>query len=409
MLAVETLRHNLQLFRAMCEDRLRREGVSPQGVRSVADLVALEDVLAGGQPFRGELFGPLSSFANLCASGNLPGAFSPANLGDACVALGAVLASKGLGRWRFEPALTKRSAEKLGFERVGGGLDRMQRENRSGWEAHASDNASFIRWALERVPHPGTAVVVGAARSHDLPLGELAARFEKVIVVDVCEPADTRAGVKRAIADASALERVAIERFDLTGSYNQFVADAGAIVARAGSEGDAERELDDLVSAYDVDERDVRLCREDVEPDFAVSSMVLTQLGLPYKAFVGRAFRARGFDPERVRAGILGDSLTALSCRVEQQHIAALLRLPKLSVLTSDVREGPVTLRPTGEVVALAPSQSQLSVPTLSDRVPSGVTPLARGEWDWLRVVPRRPGAPGSLMNVEGLVFARSS
>jgi hypothetical protein len=323
--------------------------------------------------------------------------------------LGELLASQGKGRWRFDPGLTKRVAGELGLDRTGKGLDQTERENRPGWDRHASENVRFVLTALEQVPHPGTAVVLGATRSHDLPLADIVARFERVIIVDVTREDDTRANAARAVVRPELLERISVERFDLTGSYNQFVSDVSALVSRATTASDAERAIDELVSEYDVPADSVRLTAADVEPDLAISSMVLSQLGLPYKAFVARAFRARGFGPERVREGILEQSLAALACRVEQHHIGALLRIPKQAVLTSDVREVAVTLGPQGDLVALGAPRSQLAVRYLTDRIPSRVTPRAEAAWEWLRIVPKRPGAEGSLMSVEGVVLERQN
>jgi hypothetical protein len=387
---------------------MRSEGSSPKGLQTVADIEELWAVFSGARPFRGRLFGMLSGFANMLASGTLPPEFSRTNFGDACAALGEVAASKGLARWRFDPALSDDAADQLGVDRAGAGLDKTQSENQRGWQRHAAENTRFILAAINRVPSRQTAVVVGGARSHDLPLAEIAARFERVVIVDVCQAESSRENAARAIADHAALARVVVERFDLTGCYNQFVADVGAVVASAANETDAEREIDDLVSAYDVAPDIVGLCGADVEPDFAVSSMVLTQLGLPFKPFVEAAFRTRGFRPERVREGSLGDTLSALACRVEQNHISALLRVPELAVLSSDVRETPVTLGPTGELLPVGPPRSQLAVRSLSGRVPSGVVPLAQAAWDWLRVVPKHTGTTGSLMNVESVVLARA-
>lgn len=404
---LDILRRDLRLFRGLYEETWRRQGSPPSGLGGLSDLSELDQVFAGARPFRGALLKPLSAFSNLLSSGSAPPGLSSLNLGDAWGALGEVLAEKGAARWRFDPALTPRTATELGLDRAGTGLDETQRENRDGWERHASENARFVLAALERAPRGGTAVLVGAARAHDLPLSELVSHFAHVVIVDVCEVEDIRAGVARAIRDPALLERTTLERFDLTGSYNQFVTDIGGIVARAQDEAEAERNVDEYVSSYDVPADAVRLCESRTEPDFALSSMVLTQLGLPYKAFTARAFRARGFDAARVHDGVLDASLSALSCRVEQHHVAALLRLPKVAVLSSDVREGPVTVGPRGELVGLEPPRSQLAVKRLADRIPSRVEPLATTAWNWLRVVPRRPGARGSLMSVEGVVLGR--
>jgi hypothetical protein len=406
MTQLDTLRRDLRLFSELYERTLTSSG-APSDRRETRELAALQALFAGERPFRGELLKPLSAFANLLASGKLGNEFSRSNLGDACVALGELGRSSGSCRWRFDPDLKNRTAEQLGFDRVGKGLDRVQTDNRIGWQSHAEENVRFILSALSRVQSSNVAVVVGASRSHDLPLDQLAARFARLIVVDVGDVADTHSNAARAIRDPEALRRVSVERFDLTGSYNQFVSEVSDIVSRVRNEAEAEREIDEFVSAYDVPERDVRLCGQDVEPDFVVSSMVLTQLGLPFKHFVARAFRKRGFPDERVREGVLAESLSALSCRVEQHHVAALLRIPKTSVLTSDTSEGAISLGPKGELIPLERAKPQLSARHLSDRIPSRVRPLAESAWDWLRVVPKRPGERGSLMNVEGVVLER--
>jgi hypothetical protein len=324
-------------------------------------------------------------------SGRLPDGFTRLNFGDACQALGQVLESKGAERWRFDPHVSKRTVTRLGLDGNGRGLDRLQRENRIGWEEHARESRRFILSAMERADATNLAVVVGGARAYDVPLEEIVRRFARVIIVDVCDDVSPTGP--------------SVERFDLTGTYNQFVADVGAIVARSQNESDAERDVDELVSSYDVPARAVRLCSEEVEPDFVVSSMVLTQLGVPFKSYVARAFHERGFDAKRIAEGSLGPSLSALACRIEQHHVAALLRVPKLAVLTSDVSETSVTLDPLGHFVRVGASRTQLSVENLTDRIPSGHEPIAHNAWNWLRIVPKRPGAPGASMSVEGLVF----
>jgi hypothetical protein len=398
MSRAEAFRNHLRMFRELCENTMRTSGSSPKGLQGVTHLRELEAVFAGERPFRGDLLEPLSAFSNVLVSGRLPASFARLTFGDACSALSEVLASrareKSMERWRFDPDISKRTAARLALDGTGRGLDRLQREYRSGWEAHARENRRFVLSAMERARGTNLAVVVGGARAYDIPLDDIARRFARVIVVDVCDDVAPRG--------------ISTERFDVTGTYNQFVTEVGAIVARSRDESDAERHLDELVSSYDVPATAVRLCGEEVEPDFVVSSMVLTQLGVPFKSFVARAFQDRGFEPKRVAEGPLASSLSALACRVEQHHIAALLRIPKLAVLTSDVSETPVTFDPRGELVHVGASRTQLSVESLLDRLPSDRRPVDEGAWDWLRIVPKRPGAPGASMSVEGLVFEGS-
>jgi hypothetical protein len=405
MSELHAFRTNLRLFRELCEETMRVSGTSPKGLRGVADLRALEAVYAAEVPFRGELLQPLSAFSNLLISGRLPSVFTPLDLGDALGALGEVLASKGAGKWRFDPDVSKRTGARLAIDRMGRGLDRLRRENEIGWEGHARENARFIVSAMDRCPRTDAAVIVGGARAYDVPLAEIARRFARVIVVDICDENDVRNGIRRAVSDPALLTRISVERFDLTGVYNQFVADVASVVARAQSEHEAERRVDELVSSYDVPTEAVRLCRAPIDPDFAVSSMVLTQLGLPFQSFTGRVFQERGFRAERTKSGMLEQSLWAFASRLEQHHIGALLRIPRLAALTSDVSERAVTLGARGEIVGVGEPRTQLSVESLVDRIPRAAAPIAHGSWDWLRIVPKRPGAPGASMSVEGLVL----
>jgi hypothetical protein len=381
---LEVLRTSLRRFRELCETTMLASGTSPKGLRGVAHLRELEAVFAGDRAFRGELLDPLSAFSNLLASGRLPGDFPHLNFGDACCALGEVLASKGTHAWRFDPDVSKRSVARLGLDRMGRGLDRLRRENRKGWDEHGRKCRELVSSAMQRARETRLAVVVGGARAYDVPLDEIERRFARVVVLDVDEGA---------------------ERFDATGAYNAFAAEVGAIVARARNEDEAERGIDAFVSSYDVPEDAVRLSRDDHAPDLVVSSMVLTQLALPFRPFVARAFQERGFDAERVAQGSLGASLAAFACRLEQHHVGALLRIPNTAVLISDVGETPVTLDARGNLVHVGERRTQLAVETLLDRIPRGHEPGAQAAWDWLRVVPKRPGAPGASMSVEAFVF----
>ena len=116
MSCLGAFRTNLRMFRELCESTMRQSGPSPKGLRGVAELQALEALYAGERPFRGDLLKPLSAFCNLLVSGQLPGAFTRLNLGDACGALGEVLESRSTRRWRFDPDLSKRTAARLGLD-----------------------------------------------------------------------------------------------------------------------------------------------------------------------------------------------------------------------------------------------------------------------------------------------------
>ena len=119
-----------------------------------------------------------------------------------------------------------------------------------GWKQHGDANAKFILAAADRVARRDLVVVAGGARAYDVPLAELAERFERVVVTDVCAEAAEET-VRQRVPEGRR-SRVRVELFDLTGSYNQFVAGVDAAVAGAKNVGDAERALSDLCGTYDT-------------------------------------------------------------------------------------------------------------------------------------------------------------
>jgi hypothetical protein len=85
--------------------------------------------------------------------------------------------------WVFDPKVDPHAFELLGFAAASAGIARTQRENREGWWAHAKRSKAFILDAAARVERPRLAVVLGAGKTYDLPIQELARRFERVGLV----------------------------------------------------------------------------------------------------------------------------------------------------------------------------------------------------------------------------------
>ena len=87
--------------------------------------------------------------------------------------------------WRFDPAVDPHAFQLLGFAETSAGISRTQRENRDGWYEHARRHKTFILDAAAAVEQPRLAVVLGAGKAYDLPLDELARRFERVVLIDI--------------------------------------------------------------------------------------------------------------------------------------------------------------------------------------------------------------------------------
>jgi hypothetical protein len=397
------LEKSVRMFRTMCEDTIRKGGSTPLGAKGVESLLALEDVLASKRRFDGALLKPLAAFAHLLSSGQLPPGFARLNLGDAIMAVSEVTAHEA-PRWSFDPALAPTVAARLGYDDVISGIDRLELENRAGWKQHGEANARFILAAADRVPRRDLVVIAGGARCYDVPLAELAERFERVVVTDVCAGAAEE--MVRERVSESRRARVRTELFDLTGSYNQFVSGVDAAVERAKNIGEAERAIVELCGTFDTPSSAARLSSETAEADLAVSSMVLSQLGVAYKSYVAQRFAERGFAREKVKQPPLELALSALGSMVEQHHIAALLAQSKLAVLTSDVSASALVARSDGSIEPKGEPQEQLSVDALCDRIPGRTEIVADASWEWPRVLPDRK-TTGMTMRVDAITMRR--
>ncbi|HEV8248326.1 MAG TPA: hypothetical protein VGP93_21265, partial [Polyangiaceae bacterium] len=360
------LQKSVRLFRAFSEQTLRKSGPSQLGQDGVRALAALEEVLAGKRVLDGSLLQPLAAFSGLLARGKLPFEFRRSNFGDALLAVEEARVTSAAPRWDFVPSFSERTAERLGFDALPQGIDQIERGNRAGWQAHAEENKRFILAAAEQASPAGYAVVVGAARAYDLPLAEIAARFPRLILTDLSLQAMEET-VRQHVPEALR-ERVTLERYDLTGSSEQFVRELDAAVAGAKSLALAERALLELCTSYDTPASLARLCSAPDAASFAVSSMVLSQLGVGYKAYAARCFRERGWDEQRALQAPLEPALSLLGCYVEQHHVQALLDQAALAVLTSDVNASDVRALADGTVEPQGEPLEQLSVERLHER-----------------------------------------
>src|SRR5262245_23834133 len=89
------------------------------------------------------------------------------------------------GPWVFDPRVDAAAFKALGYAEASAGIAERQREFRDGWFAHAKRSKSLILDAALRVDKPRLAVVLGAGKAYDLPLAELAQRFERVVAIDI--------------------------------------------------------------------------------------------------------------------------------------------------------------------------------------------------------------------------------
>lgn len=228
--------------------------------------------------------------------------------------------------------------------------------------------------AAARVAQPRLAVVLGAGKAYDLPLAELAARFERLVLIDI----DAAALEATCAATLRDRKRVELRAMDVTGVMSRIAQGIQA----AGEAG-----FDSLCRSY----RLASLPRfVDERADLLVSGMMLSQLGLQpklaakrhYEARFGRAF------PESWAA-----PWDELERKLQQDHIDSLAAQAALSVLSSDVVH-----RSAGE------TWSVLGAQHLEARIPPTLRVLARARWQWPRV-----GAGEVVSEVEALLLAPSA
>ena len=367
---------SVRMFHKFSEETMRRRGGDPAGRESIAALATLEAVLKAERLFDASLLEPLAAFTNLLQSAQLPPDFGDYSFGDALLAIEeahAELRQTAAQRWEFAPELTDEAAASLS--------DFVAAPAPASAPEHAGKLRRFVLDAARQV-EPGAALVVGALACPDLPLAELAARFERLTLNDL-DLARLEELVRTEIPEAHRA-RVKLERYDLTGSYVAFTQSAKDAVDGADGPAHAEQALVSLLESYDVGAGSAGLSAAEEKPDLAVSAMVLTELGAGYAKCIGSALSARGWAPEAAQRPPLQSSLGLLRCLLAQHHIHALLRRAKAAVLVSAVSEvelrgGPGKAVPVGEPTDL------LLVERLEERLPTVAEIKAEQSWEWRR------------------------
>ena len=293
------------------------------------------------------------------------------------------------GPWPFDPAVDAAAFRALGFADTSAGIARTQRDNREGWWAHARRHRAFILDAAQRVTHPRVVMVLGAGKAYDLPLVELAQRFERVVLVDI--DGEALKATADAVVRGPLRARLHLQPMDITGVTTQLARGIAAALERARDADAAEAALGQLAASYRL-AAGVRLCAEPV--DFLVSGMVLSQIGLQPKLAAKRAFEQR-FGPIReASAPRWSEAWDAFERRVQQDHIDSLTSQCALAVLTSDVVHRP-TAGPPWTVIGTA---------RLEERLSGFQEILARASWSWPRISPRG-GHDGVLTEVHALLL----
>jgi len=409
---------SVRMFRKFSEETLKRRGGGPMSREGVVALQAIEAVLRGERKLTGSLLEPLAALTSLLQSGQLPPEFGHFNLADAILAVEEASAQANETaeqRWEFTPELSDPVAARLVALGCWEHHDRGAADNAEaggkthagGLRAHLEESRRLILEAASRATS-GNAVVVGAGRAHGVPLAELAQRFQRVTLNDV-RTATLEETVRAEVPEALR-ERISIERYDLTGSYEQFVKEVEERIGASTSPPDAEHALVELAESYDVGAGSAGISGPEGTASFAVSSMVLSELGAGFPLHVARCFSERGWELASPPSAALNDALALLTCIVQQHHVYALLRRAELAVLITGVSEAPLRVLSDGRLEASGDPRELLAVERLSERLPQGTEILAEADWEWRRGGDTNGSATAqAMLLVEGVVMRKAS
>ncbi|PTX98995.1 hypothetical protein DB354_02960 [Opitutus sp. ER46] len=252
-------------------------------------------------------------------------------------------------------------------------IDARLRRNHDAWAPHLQATRRAILDAAELCARPKTALLLGAGIHHDVPLVELASRFERVLLADLVH----RPRVRRRAAAISA--RIACVEFDVTGILGDLMAHG-----RAWNEEEMVERVRHAPIGLPPGAGE--------EPDLVVSANLCAQLMLlPYD------WLAR----QRPTTDDLAEQLERAAA---ERHLEWLRQRRGVSLLISETERRQVS--PTGEVLdrERVPGLGQLGV---ADRkwlwrvapIPEASRAYHRehlvGTW-YLRGGPRRGGASGT-------------
>lgn len=373
---------------------------------SAAQTAALRAVMRGERPLSPGQIEVLVTFAHTMflvghKEPDVPGCV----LGDALTALSAL----GTNRserfpWHFDPALDADAFTKLEFSQTSAGIAHTQRANREGWWAHAKRNRAFIEEAVSGCARRDLAVVLGAGQAFDLPLPELARAFERLVLVDI-DGAALEATISSTIKDPGLRARVEARVLDLSGINGQLVRAVEEVLAGSGGVDEIAAELALLCRSYWLPERP-RLLGADEHADLLISGLVLSQIAWPQRVYALRLHEQRFGKLEREAERRWIVPWWEFELRVQQDHITSLAGSAERIVLCSDVISRPTLLDAAGMERETGHKIFALGVSSLLERIPAAFEVEEHAAWPWSRYRAKKRGAPGSRVDVEGLILS---
>lgn len=393
--------------------------MSVRGQLSEEQLLALDRVFSGKEPWSFEHYQPLRAFAHALARLTLPDLPALLNFGDVLQALDEHRAAT-VPAWPTHETVTESTFSELGYASTSAGITRVRDANAATWREHAASNRELLLRGAERAaglralrgaePAAGPrAVVIGAGKLYDIPLRKLAERFEQLVLVDI-DAAALAESVKQIGLEPKLQARLLLVQADVTGINDLFLERAHAALALT-DEAEVCAALLRLLHDYRVDEPP-RLFADSVAAgpfDFACSSMVLSQLATPLTQYVEERFALRFPASQRTKAYGFQVALGQFTHRVQHAHVRSLLAAAPCIALTCDISDLYTALDARGMLIQAPTRLPLIGAPSLSALIPrlQASTALS-AEWQWQHVVPSRIKPHGRTVQVEGVVAERN-
>ena len=381
------------------------QGMSVRGQLSEEQLVALDRIFSGQEPWSFEHYQPLCAFAYALPRLNVPDLPALLNFGDILQALDEHRAA-AVPAWPTHEAVAESTFSELGYGSISAAITRIRDANAAGWREHGLRNKEFLLSGAERAIGP-RAVVIGAGKLYDIPLRKLAERFEQVLLVDI-DAAALAESVKQVGLEPKLHARLSLVQADVTGINDVFLERARTALSLA-SEAEVYDALLRLLHDYRVDEPP-RLFPEGTAPgslDFACSSMVLSQLATPLTSYVQAQFARHFPSSQRTQAHEFQVALGQFTHRVQQAHVRSLLATAPCIALSSDITDQYTALDPRGALLH-GPALPLIGAPSLSALIPRQRARVVLGaEWPWQHVVPSRLKPHGRTVQVQGVIAER--
>jgi hypothetical protein len=267
---------------------------------------------------------------------------------------------------------------------------------------HVDQSRRLILAAAEAV-EPRRAIVLGAGNCAEIPLAELAARFDEIVINDVDEKLLDE-GLAAAHLDDAAAKKIRCHVADLTGATEPLLEKIAAAIADAAAPDAAIEAISKL-----VDDEAVPGARLSGTHELVVASCVLSQLHFALLHRAGDLFERRfAGELERLRASVRWTkALYDVARRMEHRFIddlAGLVAPGGLVYLSESAQMCYIKLASDG-MWETAGTYRMLHSQDIADYLDGRFTIAVRARWHWIVSPPTQPGDVGRLFDVQAVVL----